>query len=181
MNDELSRGDVLLDVLLKNKVELVKDIKGNAILPCSNHETVELKILEDRVRKSKITSLDFKKAGFGLLGDLLGRLNGRLPWRVKGMQDSWLIFKDNLLKAQNQSVAMFRKSSNHGRKPAWVSKELLSSNTRRRYRESGSSNGLPRKTYRDIALACRGRIKEFKAQLELKKKKRDVRGNLNVA
>lgn len=125
MNDELSRGDVLLDVLLKNKVELVKDIKGNAILPCSNHETVELKILEDRVRKSKITSLDFKKAGFGLLGDLLGRLNGRLPWRVKGMQDSWLIFKDNLLKAQNQSVAMFRKSSNHGRKPAWVSKELL--------------------------------------------------------
>ena len=45
MNGELSRGDVLLNLLLKNKEELVKDIKGKGFLPCSNHDTVELKIL----------------------------------------------------------------------------------------------------------------------------------------
>jgi len=69
--------------------------------------------------------LDFRKAGFSLLGDLLGRLSERLLWRVRETQDSWLIFRDNLLKAQNLSIVMFRKSSKRGRRPAWISKELL--------------------------------------------------------
>lgn len=72
-----------------------------------------------------MTSLDFRKTSFGLCGDLLGRLNGRLLWRVKGTQDSWSILKDNLLKAQNQSIAMFRKSSKRGSRPAWINEELL--------------------------------------------------------
>lgn len=72
-----------------------------------------------------MTSLDFRKTNFGLCRDLLGRLNGRLLWRVKGTQDSWSILKDNLLKAQNQSIAMFRKSSKHGSRPAWINEELL--------------------------------------------------------
>lgn len=49
MNDELSKGDVVLNLLFKNE-EVVKGIKGKGILPCGNHETVELKILQGRVR-----------------------------------------------------------------------------------------------------------------------------------
>lgn len=44
-DDELSRGDVLLNLLHNNKEELVKDIKGKGILPCSSHETAVFKTL----------------------------------------------------------------------------------------------------------------------------------------
>lgn len=85
MNAELSTGDVLLNLLLKNKEKLVKDIKGTAILPCRNHRIGALNPV--RQSQKKITSLGFRKENFGLVRDLLGRLNGRLPWRVRGAQD----------------------------------------------------------------------------------------------
>lgn len=124
--------------------------------------------------------MDFRKAGFGLLGDLLGRLSGRLPCRVKGARDSWWIFKDNLLKAQNQSIAVFRKSSKHGRRPAWISEELfMELKHKKKVQRKWKQLRATQEAYRDIASACRDRIRKFRAQLELTKK-RDVKGNLSV-
>lgn len=45
MNDELSRRDTLLNVVLIAKEKLAKDIESKGILPCSNHKTVEFKTL----------------------------------------------------------------------------------------------------------------------------------------
>lgn len=43
----------------------------------------------------------------------------------KGAQESWLIFKENFLRAQEQTILLYRKTGNSGRRPAWLSQELL--------------------------------------------------------
>lgn len=47
---------------------------------------------------------------------------------------------------------------------------MRSSDSRRRHRESGSTDELPWRN-RDVSLACRERIWKFKAQLELKEER----------
>lgn len=73
-----------------------------------------------------------------------------------------------LLRAQKQATAEFRKSSKHRRRPAQLSEELRLK--RRRHRESGSTDELPWRNT-DVSLACRERIWKFKAQLELKEER----------
>ncbi|GAB0175756.1 hypothetical protein GRJ2_000040800 [Grus japonensis] len=95
------RRGVMLDLVLTNKEGLVGDIKLKGSLGCSDLEMVEFKILRAARRAhSKLTTLDFRRADFGLFRDLLGRI----PWdkvlEGRGAQDSWLIFKDHLLQAQ---------------------------------------------------------------------------------
>ncbi|PKU36894.1 hypothetical protein llap_12800 [Limosa lapponica baueri] len=76
----------MLDFLLTNTNGLVGNVKLKGSLGCSDHEMVEFKILR-AVRRvcSKFTTLDFRRADFGLFRDLLGRvprdkaLEGRGP------------------------------------------------------------------------------------------------------
>lgn len=42
----------------------------------------------------------------------------------KGAQESWEIFRDSLLKAQEQSILLSRKRSRHNKKPALLNSEL---------------------------------------------------------
>lgn len=82
--------------------------------------------LERQVReiKSKITSLDFGKADFGLCTDSLGRLKWKTALEGKGAQDSWFNIQRRPPQSTNQSVAVLKKSSKYGRKPVWINKEL---------------------------------------------------------
>lgn len=51
-------------------------------LVCSDHETVEFEILRAAKRAhSKLTTLEFRRADFGLLRDLLVEYHGIKPWR----------------------------------------------------------------------------------------------------
>lgn len=56
-------------------------------------------------------------------------LLGRVPWEAamkgKDAQESWLIFKENFLRAQEQTILLDRKTGNSGRKPVWLSQEFL--------------------------------------------------------
>lgn len=62
----------------------------------------------------------------------------RLFWRAEKAQESWLIFKDSLFKAQEQFLPTCRKRSKHGRRPAQKNKEFLTKlNAKRKYREGG--------------------------------------------
>lgn len=86
---------------LTSKEGLVGNVKLKGSLGCSDHEMVEVKVLmAERREHSKLTTLDFMRADFGLFSDLLGRG----PWdkALKGRvaQESCLIFKDHLLQAQ---------------------------------------------------------------------------------
>lgn len=56
-------------------------------------------------------------------------LLGRVPWEAamkgKSAQESWLIFKENFLRAQEQTILLDRKAGNSGRRSVWLSQEFL--------------------------------------------------------
>ena len=62
------------DLVLTNKEGLVGNAKLKGSLRGSDHKTVEFKIL--RAPRRLLTTLDFRRADFGLFRDLLGRV----PW-----------------------------------------------------------------------------------------------------
>lgn len=46
---------------------------------------------------------------FGLFKELVGRISGESALEGRETHESCLVFKDSLLKAQEQSILMFRK------------------------------------------------------------------------
>ena len=78
------RQDLLLDLILTNKEGLVEDVRAAGSLGSSDHEMVDFRILRGRSRAtSQVTTLDFKRANFGLFKDLLGGI----PWL--GLWKAW--------------------------------------------------------------------------------------------
>ncbi|GAB0206950.1 hypothetical protein GRJ2_003160600 [Grus japonensis] len=101
--EEPTRRGAMLDLVLTNKEGLVGDVKLKGSLGCSDHEMVEFGILRAARRAcSKLTTLDFRRADFGLFRDLLGRIPWDKALEGRGAQDSWLIFKGHLLQAPNK-------------------------------------------------------------------------------
>jgi len=91
----------MLDLVLTNKEGLVGNVKLKGSLGCSNHEMVEFKILRAaRTTHYKLTTLDFSRADFGLFRFLLGRVPWDKALEGRGAQESWSVFKDHLLQAQ---------------------------------------------------------------------------------
>ncbi|KAK4832987.1 hypothetical protein QYF61_027011 [Mycteria americana] len=71
--EEPMSGGAMLDLVLTNKEGLVGNVKLKGSLGCSDHERVEFKILRALRRvHSKLTTLGFRRADFGLFRDLLG-------------------------------------------------------------------------------------------------------------
>ena len=97
---------------------------------------MEFKILwAVRRAHSKLTTLDFRRAGFDLFRDLLGRLPLDIALEGRGAQESWIIFKDHLLQPQEQCILTKRKSGKTARRPAWMNKELKLKHKKEAYRE----------------------------------------------
>ena len=71
---------------------------------------------------STIATLGFRRANFDLFKDLLGHI----PW-VKALvaQASWLTFKHHFFQAQDWCIPRSKKSGKGGRRPIWISKELM--------------------------------------------------------
>lgn len=65
-------------------------------------------------------------------------LQGKRP------QESWLIFKDSLLRTQEQRT-MFRKLSKYGTRPVWMNMELLPELKHMKYTAGGSRDRLLRR------------------------------------
>ena len=88
------------------------DVEVGGCLGQSDHDMVEFSILGGGRRgNSKTATLDFRRADF----ELFRRLVGRVPWgsvlESKGVQDGWLLFKKEVLKAQEQAVPLSHKMS----------------------------------------------------------------------
>ncbi|GAB0206109.1 hypothetical protein GRJ2_003076500 [Grus japonensis] len=126
IEESTTRRGTMLDLSLTNKEGLVRDVKLKGSLDCSDHEMVEFRILR-AVRRalSKLTTLDFSRADFGLFRDLLGRIPWDKALEGRGAQDSWLVFKGHLLQAQEQCIPTERKSGKNTKRPSWMNKELL--------------------------------------------------------
>lgn len=74
---------------------------------------------------SKITTLDYRRANFGPFRDLLGKIPWECVLEERGVQENWSIFKHHFLQAREWCIAMGKKLSKRGRRPAQMNKELL--------------------------------------------------------
>jgi len=100
IEEPMTRG-AMLDLVLTNKEGLVGNVKVKGRLGCSDHKMVHFKILRAvRRAHSKLTNLDFRRADFGLFRDLLGRKPWDKAMEGRGVQETWSVFKDHLLQAQ---------------------------------------------------------------------------------
>ncbi|GAB0209097.1 hypothetical protein GRJ2_003375400 [Grus japonensis] len=167
--EEPTRRGVLLDLVLTNKEGLVGDVKVGGSLGCSDHEMVEFRILRGRSRTmSRITTLDFRRANFGLFKDLLGRIPWDRALEGKGAQESWSVSKHHFLRAQDRCILKSRKSSKGGRRPAWMSKELPEKLKGKKEVYRMWKKGLPTwEEYRDVVRLRRDATRKAKAHLEL--------------
>ncbi|CAM4488283.1 unnamed protein product [Lepidochelys kempii] len=171
-------GGAFLDLLLTNRVELVGEAKVDGNLGGSDHELVEFRILmQGRKVSSRIRTLDFRKADF----DSLRERMARIPWgtnlKGKGVQESWLYFKESLLRLQGQTIPMSRKNSKYGRRPAWLNSEILADLKHKKEAYKKCKVGhMTREEYKNIARACRNEIRRAKSHLELQLA-RDVKSN----
>jgi len=133
---------------------------------CGDHEMVEFRIqcAESRAR-SRITAY-FRRANFGLFQDLLGGI----PWvralAGRGVHKSWLLFKHHFLHSQDWCIPMNKKSSKGGRRPAWISKELLAKlKWKRKVWGMWKEGQATWEEYRSVVRACREAMRKAKVHL----------------
>ncbi|CAM5085999.1 unnamed protein product [Natator depressus] len=175
---EPTRGGAFLDLLLTNRVELVGEAKVDGNLGGSDHELVEFRILtQGRKVSSRIRTLDFRKADFDSLREQMARIPWRTNMKGKGVQESWLYFKESLLRLQGQTIPMSRRNSKHGKRPAWLNGEILADLKHKKEAYKKWKVGhMTREEYKNIARACRKDIRRAKSHLELQLA-RDVKSN----
>jgi len=105
VTEEPMRRGAMMDLVLTNKKGLVGNVKLKTSLGCSDHEMVEFKILRATRRvHSKLSTLDFRRADFGLIRHLLGRVPWDKALEGRQAQESCLIFKDHLLQPQEPCI-----------------------------------------------------------------------------
>ena len=100
------------------------------------------------------------------------QLLDRIPWETVlkgiGVQESWTLFKKEVLMAQEQAVPRCYKRSRCQRRLPWLNRELWL-----QLREKSRVYGLWKKglvihnDYKDAARLCRVEIRRSKAQLEI--------------
>ncbi|GAB0179904.1 hypothetical protein GRJ2_000455700 [Grus japonensis] len=168
----------MLDLILTNKEGLVGDVKLKGSLGCSDHEMVEFKILRAARRAhSKLTTLDFRTADFGLFRDLIGRVAWEKVLEGRGAQDSWLVFKGHLLQAQERCIPTKSKSGKNTKRPPWMNKELLGKVKPKKEAYRGWKQGqVAWEEYRETVQAVRDQVRKAKALIELNLA-RDVKDN----
>ncbi|KAG6931740.1 hypothetical protein G0U57_001044 [Chelydra serpentina] len=176
--EEPTRGKALLDLLLTNREEIVEEAIVDGNLGGSDHEMVEFRILtQGRKENSRIQSLDFRKADFDSLRELMGKVPWENNMRGKGVEESWLYFKETLLRLQEQTIPMCRKKSKYGRRPAWLNSEILARLKHKKAAYKKWKIGqMTREEYKNIVQACRSEIRKAKSHLELQLAG-DVRSN----
>ncbi|KFZ67293.1 hypothetical protein N338_10186, partial [Podiceps cristatus] len=115
-----------------------------------------------------VRTLHFRKVKFQLFKELLSRT----PWETvlgdKGAEQSWQILKDAFPRAQELSVPRCRKSGREGKKPAWLTRDMLVKlKSKRELHRQWKQGRVTCEEYRDAARLCRDGVRKAKAQLEL--------------
>ncbi|KFV11020.1 hypothetical protein N340_01493, partial [Tauraco erythrolophus] len=121
--------------------------------------------------------LHIRRADFGLFRDLLGQVQWDEDREGRREQESWLIFKNHLLQAQERCIPTKRKSGRNTRRPAWMNKELLDQLEPKKKAYRGWKQGqVGWEEYRAIVQATRDEVRKAKALIELNLT-RDIKGN----
>ena len=163
--DSPTRGDVILDQMVTNASELIGHIKTGGSLGCSDHVLVEFAVLRDVGQaKSKVRTLNFRKAKFHLFKELVNRIPWETTFRYEGAEQSWQIFKYALHRVQELSIPRCKKSDKEGKRPAWLSRDWLvklkgKKEMYRQWKQEQVSLG----ECRDAAQLCRDGVRKAKA------------------
>ncbi|KAK4816005.1 hypothetical protein QYF61_010873 [Mycteria americana] len=104
---------------------------------------------------------------------LFKELVSRTPWetflRDKGGEQSWQIFKDACHRVQELSISRYKKTGKEGKRPAWLSRDLLVKLKGKKEMHRQWKQGHPRypgKRIGMLAQLCRDGVRKAKAQLE---------------
>lgn len=81
--------------------------------------------LEECLAKSGVRTPDFRRANFRLFKELLAKISWDAVLKDKDVEESWLLFEHAFLRAQELFIPVNTKAGRGGRKPAWLSKDLL--------------------------------------------------------
>jgi len=68
--------------------------------------------------------LDFWRADFGLFRRFIDRVPWEAALKGKGVQEGWTVFREEVLKAQEQSIPTCRKMSRRGIRLARLNRKL---------------------------------------------------------
>uniref|UniRef100_A0A493THY5 Reverse transcriptase domain-containing protein n=1 Tax=Anas platyrhynchos platyrhynchos TaxID=8840 RepID=A0A493THY5_ANAPP len=166
---EPTRGGAPLDLLFTNREGLVGDVVVRSCLGQSDHEMVKFSILgEARKGTSKTTVLDFRRADFVLLRTLVGQVPWEAVLKGRGVLEGWAVFKKKILMAQEWSVPTCPKMSRHGRRTAWLNRELwLELRRKKRVYNLRKKGQATEEACEDVARLCRDKIRKAKPHLEL--------------
>ena len=105
------------------KPDTYKQEQVGVSLSCTNWDTEEFRNLRAGSKATRrITILSFRRVNFVLFRDLIWRIPGENVLERWMVQESWLIFKDCHLQAQEWSIPVSRISSRCSRKLAWMNK-----------------------------------------------------------
>ncbi|KFQ69267.1 hypothetical protein N335_01811, partial [Phaethon lepturus] len=115
-----------------------------------------------------VMTLNFRKANFKLFKDL----GNRTPWETalgdKGAEQSWQIFKDAFHRSQEVLIPRCKKSGKEGKRPAWLSGDLLVKlKGKKEMHRQWKQGQVSWEEYRDAAQLCRHGVRKTKVQLEL--------------
>ncbi|KAK4825160.1 hypothetical protein QYF61_024549 [Mycteria americana] len=155
--------------MVTNASELISDSKIGGSLGCSVHALVEFTVLRDMGQaRSIVRTLNFQKAKFQLFKELVSRTPWEMVLRDRGAEQSWQIFKDAFHKAQELSVPRCRKLGKEGKRPAWLSRDMLVKlKSKRELHRQWKQGQVTWEEYRDAARLCRDGVRKAKAQLKL--------------
>jgi len=91
-------------------------------------------------------------------GFSLRTLVERIPWEkvLKGkvVQEGWTLFKQVVLKAQEQAVPTCHKTKRRERRPAWLNREFLLGLRKKEGSTTHGSKGRQRKRSVGLSLGC---------------------------
>ncbi|KAM6103455.1 uncharacterized protein LJ206_014212 [Theristicus caerulescens] len=169
VTDSPTIGDAILDLVVTNVSELIGDVRIGGSLGYSDHTPVEFTVLRDKGQvKSIVRTLNFRKANFQLFEELINRTPWEMALRDKGAEQSWQIFKDAFHRAQELLIPRCKKSGKEGKRPAWLSHDLLVKlKGKKRLHRQWKKGLVSWEEYRDTAQLYKDGMRKAKAQLEL--------------
>ncbi|GAB0179901.1 hypothetical protein GRJ2_000455400 [Grus japonensis] len=131
---------------------------------------VEFKIFSVMRKKvSRVATLDFWRANFKLFRELFRRVPWESAFEGLGVHKCWSIVKNHLLEAQEQAILLCCKSSNQGRRPAWLNREIFVELMRIKILYDLWKRGQTlQKDYRAVVCICREKTRMAQVQLDLK-------------
>jgi len=120
---------------------------------CSNHTLVEFMLLRDMEKTTSIVrTLNFRGKQTSTSKEAVSRTHWEMVLRDSGANQSWQIFKDAFHRAQELSVPRCKESDKEGKRPAWLSQDLLVKlKGKRELHRQWKQGQVSWEEYRDIA------------------------------